>query len=74
VGGQILFEGKDLVGLSLGEMQKIRGNRIAMIFQEPMTSLNPVMTAGNIIGEPIKFHRPSSDVEKEVLNYMEINQ
>jgi len=46
VGGEILFEGKNLLDLPLKEMQKIRGNSIAMIFQEPMTSLNPVLTIG----------------------------
>ena len=48
-GGQILFEGKDLVNISENEMRKIRGNEIAMIFQEPMTSLNPVFRVGDQI-------------------------
>jgi peptide/nickel transport system ATP-binding protein/oligopeptide transport system ATP-binding protein len=60
VGGQILFQGQDLVGLSRDDMQKIRGNRIAMIFQEPMTSLNPVMTAGKQIMESILLHQACS--------------
>jgi peptide/nickel transport system ATP-binding protein len=57
VKGEIRFEGRDLVPLSAREMRKIRGNRIAMIFQEPMTSLNPVYTIGNQIAESIRLHR-----------------
>jgi oligopeptide/dipeptide ABC transporter ATP-binding protein len=56
--GQILFEGKSLVNMSASEMRKIRGNKIAMIFQEPMTSLNPVFTIGNQIEEVIELHQP----------------
>ena len=55
-GGQILFDGKDLLQLSYEEMRKVRGNQISMIFQEPMTSLNPVFTIGNQIMEPIILH------------------
>ncbi len=57
VEGKILFEGRDLVTLSEREMQKIRGDRIAMIFQEPMSALNPVFTIGNQIVEAIRLHR-----------------
>ena len=57
VSGKIYFEQKDMVNLSEKEMRKIRGNRIAMIFQEPMTSLNPVYTVGNQIAEAIKLHQ-----------------
>ncbi len=60
VGGRILFEGRNLLDLSPREMQDIRGNRIAMIFQEPMSSLNPVFTAGSQIAEVIRIHRPVS--------------
>ena len=56
-GGQILFNGKDLLKLSEPEMRKIRGNDIAMIFQEPMTSLNPVFTCGDQIAEAIELHQ-----------------
>ena len=56
VGGQILFEGKDLCTLSEEELRKIRGKEIAMIFQEPMTSLNPVYTVGDQIMEMILNH------------------
>src|SRR4051812_11690051 len=56
VAGEILFEGRDLLKLSLDEMRQIRGNRIGMIFQEPMTSLNPVFTIGDQITEVIREH------------------
>ncbi len=56
-GGEIRFDGTDLVTLSEPEMRRIRGNRISMIFQEPMTSLNPVFTVGNQIGEAIRLHQ-----------------
>jgi len=55
--GQILFDGKDLTKLSDKEMQKIRGKDISMIFQDPMTSLNPTMTVGKQIMEPIIKHQ-----------------
>lgn len=55
-GGQILFEGKDLVTASESEMRKLRGNDIAMIFQEPMTSLNPVFKVGDQISEVLMLH------------------
>lgn len=60
VDGEILFDGDDLKDLSDYEMNKIRGNRIAMIFQEPMTSLNPVFTIGNQIMEPLMLHKKMS--------------
>jgi oligopeptide/dipeptide ABC transporter ATP-binding protein len=55
--GEVLFEGQDLLTKSEKAMQKIRGNRIAMIFQEPMTSLNPVHTIGRQVSEVIRLHR-----------------
>lgn len=61
--GQILFNGRDLTKLSDKEMQKIRGKDISMIFQDPMTSLNPTMTIGNQIMEPILKHRKVSKSE-----------
>jgi peptide/nickel transport system ATP-binding protein/oligopeptide transport system ATP-binding protein len=57
VAGQILFEGKDLLHYNEKQMQDVRGNQIAMIFQEPMTSLNPVYTVGNQIIEAIELHQ-----------------
>lgn len=55
--GKILFEGKDILQIKESEMRKIRGNHIAMIFQEPMTALNPVFTIGNQIGESLALHQ-----------------
>ena len=55
-GGKVLFKGENLLRLGEEEMQKIRGNRIAMVFQEPMTSLNPVFTIGDQIEEAITVH------------------
>lgn len=55
--GEIIFDGQDLLKLSEEEMRKIRGNDIAMIFQEPMTSLNPVFTVGNQISEVLMLHK-----------------
>jgi oligopeptide/dipeptide ABC transporter ATP-binding protein len=57
VGGEIYYRGRDLLKLNKEEMRKIRGNEISMIFQEPMTSLNPVFTIGNQIGEAIQLHQ-----------------
>jgi peptide/nickel transport system ATP-binding protein/oligopeptide transport system ATP-binding protein len=57
VGGEIIYRGRDLLKLNNEEMRKIRGNEISMIFQEPMTSLNPVFTVGNQIGEAIRLHQ-----------------
>jgi oligopeptide transport system ATP-binding protein len=56
VGGQILFEGEDLLQKSEAEMQKLRGRKISMIFQEPMTSLNPSLTVGEQIAESYSVH------------------
>ncbi len=56
VGGEIVFEGKDLLKLNNNEMRRIRGNEISIIFQEPMSSLNPVLTIGEQITEPLMLH------------------
>ncbi len=58
--GRILFQGNDLNQLSEKEMRALRGNRISMIFQEPMTSLNPVFSIGNQVAETIRLHRKVS--------------
>ena len=55
--GQILFDGKDLLKMSDAEIRAVRGDRIAMIFQEPMSSLNPSLTVGMQVAEPINLHR-----------------
>lgn len=57
--GKITFQGKDILSLTDAEMRHVRGNEIAMIFQEPMTSLNPVFTCGDQIEEVIQLHRPN---------------
>lgn len=54
--GRVMFQGEDLVGASMERMREVRGNRISMIFQEPMTSLNPVLTVGDQIGESLRLH------------------
>ena len=56
-GGEILYLGRDLVKTSERDMQKIRGNEISMIFQEPMTSLNPIIKCGKQIAESLRLHR-----------------
>ena len=63
VGGTVTLEGTDLLGLDADEMRAIRGNRISMIFQEPMTSLNPVMRIGDQITEAVRLHRSMTSKE-----------
>jgi len=63
VGGSVRFDGRELLSLEEGEMREIRGNRIAMIFQEPMTSLNPVLTIGDQIAEAVVIHQRKSRAE-----------
>jgi peptide/nickel transport system ATP-binding protein len=60
VAGEIMLEGTDLLALDEAEMRKIRGNRMSMIFQEPMTSLNPVIRIGDQISEAVRLHRTMS--------------
>jgi peptide/nickel transport system ATP-binding protein len=59
-GGRVLFRGRDLLALPEPEMRRVRGKEIAMIFQEPMTSLNPVYTVGSQIGEVLRLHEGAS--------------
>jgi oligopeptide/dipeptide ABC transporter ATP-binding protein len=63
VDGEVLFDGKDLLKLSDAEMREMRGDDIAMIFQDPMTSLNPVFTVGEQIAEALRLHRKMSRKE-----------
>src|SRR6266536_17527 len=56
VGGRLLFEGEDLLRKSDAEMRRVRGKRIAMILQDPMTSLNPLFSVGDQVAEPIRVH------------------
>ena len=57
VDGEILFDGTDLLSLSAEKMRQVRGQQISMIFQDPMTSLNPVLTIGQQIGEALRLHK-----------------
>jgi peptide/nickel transport system ATP-binding protein len=63
--GRVMFAGQDLLGLATEKMQKIRGNDVSMIFQEPMTSLNPVLTIGDQLTEALTWHRGMSQGEAE---------
>ncbi len=71
--GKILFHGKNLLDLPIKEMRKMRGDRIAMVFQEPMTSLNPVLTIGEQIAEPLMIHKGKSraDALKEAARLLD---
>lgn len=64
-GGSINFNGRDLLTLSPAQMQRIRGNQISMVFQDPMTSLNPVYTVGNQIMEPLMLHQHLSRAQAQ---------
>ncbi len=66
-GGEVLFEGRDLTKLSLNEMYRIRGNAISVIFQEPMTSLNPVFTVDRQLSEPFIIHQGKTKKEAHEL-------
>ncbi|MGL4505282.1 MAG: ABC transporter ATP-binding protein, partial [Aeromonas sobria] len=61
VAGSIRFQGEELLSLAPDQMYKVRGNRISMIFQEPMTALNPVQTVGEQLMEVFRLHRPEYD-------------
>ena len=71
-GGRIMFDGVDLVKLSMPRMRELRGGKVAMIFQEPATSLNPVFTIGSQIAEAIRLHRKvrPSEVRAEILKVL----
>ncbi len=68
-GGEIFFESIDILKLSASEMRNIRGNKISMIFQEPMTSLNPVFTVGDQVAEAIQLHEklPRREIRDRVI-------
>ncbi len=74
IGGEILFKGENLANKSMSEMRKIRGNEISMIFQEPMTSLNPVFTIGNQIMESIILHEKLNrqDARKKAIEMLRL--
>ncbi|MHA3770911.1 ABC transporter ATP-binding protein [Verrucomicrobiota bacterium sgz303538] len=71
--GEIIFDGRDVLKLPARELRSLRGARIAYIFQEPSTSLNPVFTIRNQIAEAIQLHRPEvKDVDAEVVKYLDM--
>jgi len=74
IAGAIKFQGRDLLKLSDREMRQIRGNSISMIFQEPMTSLNPVLTVGRQIGETLRLHQGLSahQAEEKAIGMLEL--
>jgi len=72
--GRILFKGKDLLRASDREMQDIRGNEISMIFQEPMTSLNPIFTVGDQIMEAIRLHQDKTELQARELALQVLRQ
>lgn len=73
VGGHILFQRQDIVTLPEKELRELRGKKIGMVFQEPMSSLNPVFTIGDQIGEVLRIHTPfsASDIRKEVIHLLD---
>ncbi|GIX09932.1 ABC transporter ATP-binding protein [Elioraea sp.] len=71
VSGRIVFEGTDLLRLSPEQMRELRGRRLGMVFQEPMTALNPLMTVGDQIGEVFRVHGETGDVRSRVLRLLE---
>ncbi|MBP9085231.1 MAG: ABC transporter ATP-binding protein [Kofleriaceae bacterium] len=73
-GGEIRYKERNLLTMSPDEMRTIRGNRIAMIFQEPMTSLNPVFTIGDQIGEAIRLHQKKSKAEARAATIAALKQ
>lgn len=71
VNGEILLDGRDVLTMKPSELRSIRGNRIAYVFQEPSTSLNPVFTIRSQIAEAIRLHRPEvKDVDGEIVKYL----
>lgn len=74
VGGEIFFDRKDINLLSIEEMRKIRGNKISMIFQDPMTALNPTLTIGQQIADVIQLHNNISrnEVNERVVKMLEM--
>ncbi|GAB6112196.1 ABC transporter ATP-binding protein [Desulfomicrobium salsuginis] len=72
VGGEIRFEGRDLAGLDEASLREVRGGRVGMIFQEPMTSLNPLHAIGRQIGEAVGLHRPGADARARTLELLEL--
>jgi oligopeptide/dipeptide ABC transporter ATP-binding protein len=76
VGGEIIFEGRNLLELSEAEMRTIRGSKLSMILQDPLTSLNPMFTIGNQIGEVLRIHlhAKGADLLKKVIGALKLVQ
>ena len=74
VGGEVIFEGEDLLKVDEEQIRHVRGNQIAMIFQEPMTSLNPVLTIGRQLTEALELHlsMASSDAAQRAIELLEL--
>jgi oligopeptide/dipeptide ABC transporter ATP-binding protein len=75
VRGSAMFKGRDLLKLRKKELRRVRGNEVAMVFQDPMTSLNPVLTVGYQLGEAIKTHHPKEKddvVKKRVVDLLKL--
>jgi oligopeptide/dipeptide ABC transporter ATP-binding protein len=75
VSGTAEFKGRDLLKLKKKELRRVRGNEVAMVFQDPMTSLNPVLTVGNQLGEAIKTHYPDEKddvIKKRVIELLKL--
>jgi ABC-type dipeptide/oligopeptide/nickel transport system ATPase component len=73
VSGEILLEGRDVLKMKPEELRSIRGNKVAYVFQEPSTSLNPVFTIRSQIAEAIRLHRPEvHDIDGEVVKYLDM--
>jgi ABC-type dipeptide/oligopeptide/nickel transport system ATPase component len=73
VSGEILLDGKDVLKMKPEQLRQLRGNRIAYVFQEPSTSLNPVFTIRNQIAEAITLHRPEvKDVDGEIIKHLDL--
>ncbi|PKB64889.1 MAG: peptide ABC transporter ATP-binding protein, partial [SAR202 cluster bacterium Io17-Chloro-G3] len=72
--GEVLFEGENLLEMDNSEMRSIRGNKIAMVFQEPMTSLNPVLTVGRQLTETLELHMKMStdDANRRAIELIEL--
>ncbi|MEI7823060.1 MAG: ABC transporter ATP-binding protein [Verrucomicrobiota bacterium] len=73
VSGEILFDGRDVLKMKPDELRKLRGGRIAYVFQEPGTSLNPVFTIRNQIAEAVRLHRPDvTDMDAEIIKNLDL--
>ncbi|HWR61194.1 MAG TPA: ABC transporter ATP-binding protein [Clostridia bacterium] len=74
VGGEIIFDGRNVLELTMQEMCRLRGNEISMIFQEPMTSLNPVLTIGKQVAEAIRLHqgKGAAEAKRDVLQMLDM--